>query len=200
MSMEIRYEHRPSLERYAMISIAYDVGAVLDVEAARAGGVPLPRDRVTMPYRKDYDAVPGNHPREWPARFDVDRAEFLAAWSDDRRIGGAVVIVEATDIVRLGGQAGDALLWDLRVAPAERRRGVGRALLAGAEAIARAAGMRGLTVETQDVNFPACQLYSAAGYVITSITPGAYPDLPEETRVVWTKTVGLRNAADKCCS
>jgi ribosomal protein S18 acetylase RimI-like enzyme len=106
---------------------------------------------------------------------------------DGVRVGGAVVILDAHDVMQLGGEPELALLWDLRVAPAARRRGVARALLAEVEAIARAAAVRGVVAETQDVNIPACQLYAGAGYVVSAVDANAYPDLPGETRVMWTK-------------
>lgn len=83
---------------------------------------PLPHHIVASPYRKDYDAVPDNHPEDWSRRFAVDQARFIAAFSGAQRVGGAVLIVDPSDVARLGGQRGFALLWDLRVALEVRGR------------------------------------------------------------------------------
>ena len=151
--------------------------------------VPLPRVSVAVS-RKDYDAIPGNHPRDWPVRFATDRARFLGAYNAGHRVGAAVVILESSDVVRLGGEPGLALLWDIRVAPEARGRGVGRALLGAAEVSARDAGASGMMIETQTNNVAACELYARAGYRITKVAPNAYPDVPGEVQVMWAKTFG----------
>jgi ribosomal protein S18 acetylase RimI-like enzyme len=186
-SVELRYEDHHSLAEYATVPVAYEVRVVMQSPAAGARP-PLPQGTANRSYWKDYDAIPGNHPRDWPARFAVDRARFVAAYMDGRRVGGAVVILDPTDIERLGGESGLALLWDLRVDPEFRGRGFGRALLMSAEGLARRAGVGGIIAETQDTNFPACQLYASSGYTLARIEPDAYPTLPEETLLVWRNT------------
>jgi len=188
VTVELRAETYRSLPEYAAIPIAYEVRAAFDARALGTRRPPLPHRIVAPPYRKDYDAVPDNHPADWSRRFDVDQARFVAAYSGARRVGGAVLIVDPRDVARLGGQRGFALLWDLRVAPEARGRGIGRALLAAAEASARTGETSGVVAETQTTNFAACQLYAGAEYALTAIDAAAYPDLPDEIRVIWTKT------------
>ncbi len=55
-------------------------------------------------------------------------------------------------------------IHDLAVVPGRRGGGVGRALLAAAEAHARAAGCCKLTLEVQDDNTPARALYERCGF------------------------------------
>jgi ribosomal protein S18 acetylase RimI-like enzyme len=188
MTVEIRRDESRSLSAYAAISSAYEVRAALQVP--RVGVRALPSRIVSTAYRKDYDAIPGNHPRDWPTRFAVERAEFIAAYRSGERIGGAVAVVDPSDVAKLGGEAPLALLWDLRVAPAVRGRGVGRALLAAMEARVREIGLPGIVVETQDINVAACRLYAGAGFRITSVDAHAYIELPGETQIIWTKRFG----------
>jgi ribosomal protein S18 acetylase RimI-like enzyme len=185
--VEIRREDHHSLAEYAAIPIAFEVREALRTPSLGTQDSPLPRRLVPHVYRKDYDAVPGNHPRDWPRRFAVERADFIAAYLADRRVGGAVLVVDPTDVDRLGGERECALLWDLRVAPDVRGRGIGRALLAAVEMDARRSGAHAIAVETQDINIAACLFYADAGFRITRIQPDAYPDLPGETLIVWTK-------------
>ena len=56
------------------------------------------------------------------------------------------------------------ILNDLFVAPAHRRGGVGRALMASAEDFARATSTKGLLLATQKTNGPAKSLYEARGW------------------------------------
>jgi ribosomal protein S18 acetylase RimI-like enzyme len=185
VSVEIRREDFRSLGAYGEISTAFDVREALLTPIARDGALEY---RVVSPsYQKDYDVIPSNHPRDWPTRFAVDRAEFIAAYSHGKRVGGVVAVVEPSDVARLGGENPLALLWDLRVTPEARGRGVGHALLAAVEARGRELDIPGVTVETQDVNVAACRLYAGAGYGISSVDANAYDGFPGETRIIWTK-------------
>ncbi len=56
------------------------------------------------------------------------------------------------------------ILNDLFVAPAHRRGGVGRALMAAAEDLARATSAKGLVLATQKTNTTAKALYQARGW------------------------------------
>jgi GNAT superfamily N-acetyltransferase len=58
------------------------------------------------------------------------------------------------------------ILNDLFVAPAHRRGGVGRALMAAAEDLARATGAKGLVLATQKTNATAKALYGARGWKV----------------------------------
>jgi len=80
-------------------------------------------------------------------------------------------------------------LWDLRVVPEARGRGVGSALFAAAEGWAATRGCRWLKVETQNVNVPACQFYARVGCGLGGISRFAYPDLPDEVRLLWYKSL-----------
>jgi GNAT superfamily N-acetyltransferase len=80
-----------------------------------------------------------------------------------------------------------AALWDLRVDPEFRRGGVGRALVAGAEAWARVRGCRWLKIETQNVNVTACEFYAQQGYVLRSVDRFAYDGLPDEAELIYAK-------------
>jgi len=188
MSVEIRSEDHRSLAAYATIPIAFEIREALSRPTLGLIAGPLESHPVARAYVKGYDALPRNHPLDWPSRFDVRRAHFLAAYLGARRVGGAVVIVDPADATRLGSEPSLALLWDLRVAPDVRRRGIGHALLTIAESHSRATLSHGLVVETQDVNVPACRFYAGAGYALTRITPSAYPTLPDEMQLVWTKS------------
>jgi ribosomal protein S18 acetylase RimI-like enzyme len=185
--IEIRRDDHLSLSEYALIAAAFDVREAVDRVPTGRAAMPLPRRVVHRAFRKDYDAIPGNGPAGWRRRFAVDRAYFMGAYDHGRRVGGAVAIVEPSDVMRLGGEPRSALLWDIRVAPSARRNGIGRMLLAAAEAAAQAAGCNGIVAETQDINVAACQLYAHAGYIIARVDPNAYPELPMETRIVWAK-------------
>ena len=188
MSLQFISEPPSCLPEYARVPIAFEVTERLEPVAPGRVGWSWRTRPVAQPYVKDYDAHPGQHPRDWTRRGDLGDLWFAAALLHGRRVGGAAVVMNAAttmgDIVR---QADVALLWDLRVAPDCRRRGVGRALLAFAESHARANGRRGMAVETQDINVPACRFYASADYTLTHVNPRAYPNLPDEAQLIWQK-------------
>ncbi|MBW6456728.1 MAG: GNAT family N-acetyltransferase [Trueperaceae bacterium] len=112
---------------------------------------------------------------------------ILAAHVDAERVGGAVVIVRAAGVRMLEGRSDLAVLWDVRVAPAWRGRGIGAALFRAAEAWAEARGASWLKAETQNVNVAACRFYARQGCVLGAIHRFAYPDVPDEAQLLWYK-------------
>jgi GNAT superfamily N-acetyltransferase len=191
------------LAGYARVPIAFAVREVLACSPVRGGlgGLALAPCAVERPYVKDYDAADGG-PSEWPARFGaaaVARWGVLAAYAPDAggvRVGGAAVVHDDPDTDLLGGRRDLAVLWDLRVAPTHRGRGVGGALFAAAVAWARGRGVRRLTVETQNVNAHACRFYARQGCVLGAVDRSAYPGLPDEVRLLWHLDLTDRGAAE----
>ena len=91
----------------------------------------------------------------------------------------------------LEGRRDLSVLWDIRVAPNARGRGVGSALFERVEAWALAQGCRQLKVETQNINVPACGFYARHGCELRAIHHAAYPELPEEIQLLWYKDLGI---------
>ena len=187
-SIEIVEENASVLPAYARISIAFEVREVLDVgvQPGRPDRHTLTPRRVAVPWVKYYDTIDSGA-LAWASQFDLTLWTFFGARMSGERVGGAVLVFRAPDVDMLGGRPDVALLWDIRVAPASRGRGVGRALLGAAEAWAQAHDARWLEVETQNINAPACRFYERNGFVLQSANPFAYPSLPMETQLVWYK-------------
>ena len=188
MIVDVVQESQPDLGAYASVPIAFEVREVVDVSTVppHAGRLGITTRPVATPWLKDYDAMDGG-PLGWPARFDLSRWSFFTAWASGVRVGGAALVVRAPDVEMLGGRDDVAILWDIRVAPEARGRGVGRSLLEAAEALATAQGARWMEVETQDINAPACRFYQRAGFALRASNPTAYPGLPNETQLIWYK-------------
>lgn len=185
--IELRQESPDCLEAYAEVPIAFEVRSLLEVSARDAGlrGLSLTERVVATPYTKDYDALPGNHPRDWPHTFDVTRWGVLSSWTAGQRIGGAVIAFGSADVELLAGRDDLASLWDLRVRPDHRRRGHGQALFSAAAQWARSRGCRWLKIETQNINVPACRLYASLGCTLGALDRFAYPTLPDEIQLLW---------------
>jgi GNAT superfamily N-acetyltransferase len=189
MVFEVRVDSAAALAEYARIPIAFEVTEIFDVAVRDdgLGGFVLTSRRLDAPYVKDYDAIEGESPARWTERFDVSNWEFLAAHSEGKRVGGAAVAFDTAGIDMLEGRIDLAVLWDIRVAPEARGRGVGSALFRAAEARAEARGCLQLKVETQNVNVPACRFYARHGCELGAVKRFAYPQLPDEIQLLWYK-------------
>lgn len=189
--MEIREEPLTDLAAYGRIPIAFEVRSVLDCTPVDGGlgGLALVERPLDTPYVKDYDAIAGEGPERWSARFDTTRWGLLTAWEGERRVGGAALANDTPGVDMLEGRSDLVVLWDLRVAPEARGRGVGGALFRAAVEWARARGCTQLKVETQNVNVPACRFYAHQGCVLGAIDRHAYPALPHEARLLWYRRI-----------
>jgi GNAT superfamily N-acetyltransferase len=192
VKIEVVEQPTSALTEYARISIAFDVRYVLDVSAPANGlGELLLTERaVSVPYVKDYDTMEGEGPMQWADHFDIANWGVLIARADGRSVGGATLAFDTPDLHMLDGRRDVAMLWDLRVAPAMRGRGVGGALFRAAEAWAGARGCVQLTIETQNTNVPACKFYQRNGCYLGAVRRGVYAEFPDELQLLWYKDLG----------
>ena len=188
MKVDVSQEGVASLREYAAVSIAFEVREIVDARRAPdTGNFSLRFRRIDRPWLKDYDAE--GDPLAWPSRFDLSYWAIFAAHADGVRVGGAAVVFAAPDVEMLRGQGDVALLWDLRVRPDARGRGVGAALVTAAERWCVARDARWLEVETQNINAPACRFYERLGFALRAVNPRAYPTLPDEVQLLWYKAI-----------
>ena len=126
-----------ALAEYALLPIAFRVDQVLDVTARAEGGFALSARALEIPYVKDYDAVDGEGPLHWSRRFDVSNWTLFTARVAGSRVGGATVAFNTPGVTMLEGRRDLAVLWDIRVAPDARGKGIGSALFERVEAWTR---------------------------------------------------------------
>jgi GNAT superfamily N-acetyltransferase len=179
------------LGEYAAIPIWFEVQSEYVLEEVRGGleGLRLREQPVASPYTKDYDLLPDGGPQRWPEQFDISNWGIFLALDGGRAVGGAAVAWDTPAVHMLQGRMDVAVLWDLRVAPGARRRGVGTALFRRAAAWARERGCTRLRVETQNVNVPACRFYAREGCTLATLDRHAYVAVPEvahEVMLIWT--------------
>ncbi|HEX8354826.1 MAG TPA: GNAT family N-acetyltransferase [Pyrinomonadaceae bacterium] len=189
--MKIIEEPFTAAAELANIPIAFEVESVFDVSARDGGlgGLVLSERRLDVPYVKDYDRAEGEGPAQWARRFDVSNWGLIGAHLDGARVGGAVIAFNTEGVNMLEGRGDLAVLWDIRVSPQARGRGVGSALFRAVEAWAAARGVRQLKIETQNINVPACRFYARQGCVLGAINRFAYNELPDEVQLLWYKNL-----------
>lgn len=191
MDVEIAEHDATSLDDYARVPIAFVVRSVVEARPSAASTDFVLAERpLSMPYTKDYDALPNNGPLDWPKRFDIVSWGFFAARLNGARVGGAAIAFPGSGIDMFERRDDLALLWDLRVMPEARGKGVGSALLAAVETWARERNARWLEVETQNINVPACRFYARHGFALRAANATAYPGLTDEVQFLWGKAIG----------
>lgn len=191
LQVDIAEEPRVDLAAYSRVSIAFEVREILSVEVRNAGlgGLALSEVNAEAPYTKDYDLQGDEAPAAWPTRFDISRWGFLIARANAEIVGAAAVAVDTPELRLSEGRRDIALLWDIRVSPEVRGRGVGTALFAAAEAWAAHHRCSRLRVETQNTNLPACRFYAGQGCELEAIRRFAYPQFPAEVQLLWAKVL-----------
>ena len=185
MRVDVRKESLAALSDYASIPIAFSTSTVLEVEwrANGLGGVRMVEAPLDQPLTKDFDndePVAG-----WRSLGDISHWGFFAAFVDGQRVGGAVVAHKTPGVHMLEGREDLAVLWDIRVHPSVRRRGVGTRLLDHAIQFARVSGYAFLKVESQNTNPAACRFYAKSGFALGGMRRGVYAEYPDEVQLLW---------------
>lgn len=191
MTVEIREEITDVLAEYARVPIAFWVKSRFRVDPIQGGlgGLALAEEPVT-PYVKDYDAnreVP--RPVGWAMRWNIANWGILGAFDSEQRVGGAVIAWNTDGLDMLHGRKDLAVVWDLRVRPDRRGKGIGAQLFAHALAWARERQCREIVVETQNINVPACRFYARQGCTLGAINQHAYGGDLDEAQLLWYHTV-----------
>ena len=187
MSIEIREAGAEALALYATVITSFMAESELRVELMDGGlgGFRFVEKRV-KPYLK-YDDDP--EILDWPKQHDVSKWGIFIAFDGDRPVAGATVAVGISAGMTTPFESADtASLWDLRVHPDERRRGVGTMIFGFAADWARQKGLRQLKIETQNVNVPACRFYARQGCKLGAIHRYGYvgcPDVAHEAMLLW---------------
>jgi GNAT superfamily N-acetyltransferase len=186
LKINVRENPTLSLEVYEAIPISFRVERVLQIERPPENhiGFVFSERQLDAPYIKDYD-LPDNRPTDWAKKWDISKWGIFTADDGGALVGGAVVAWDTPEILQLQGRRDICALWDIRVLPSYRGRGVGKALFGAVADWARARGAIGLKVETQTINVTACRFYAAQGCTLAAVDVNAYPELPDETQLIW---------------
>jgi ribosomal-protein-alanine N-acetyltransferase len=132
----------------------------------------------------DIEAASFNNPttRAWYeaelARPDV--CQVFVIRTPERPVAGFVAFWKVLDEMHIN---------NLAVHPDLRGRGLGRRLLAGTLAAARAMGVRRATLEVRRSNDAAQRLYAAAGFRVVGVRAGYYSEPVEDALVLSTAVV-----------
>jgi GNAT superfamily N-acetyltransferase len=198
MDIELSEATITSVTELGRVPISFTVDREYDVVPNDdSGRFALSERLVETPHVKDYDRISGEGPSQWARRFDISRWGFIRAQAGDRLIGGAVLAFDTADVEMLESRGDLAVLWDIRVSPDLRGKGIGSRLVRRCEAWAISKGCRQLKVETQNINVPACRFYQRQGFILWAVDRLAYPELPGEIQLLWYKDLSALASDEK---
>jgi ribosomal-protein-alanine N-acetyltransferase len=106
--------------------------------------------------------------RQWRRHLASDSASVLIAVRDGRIMGAAVVFFHASHRI--------ARLYSISVAPEARGEGIGEALLAASEGLAKKRGATAMRLEVRTDNSPAQRLYERHAYQRFAVRSRYYED------------------------
>jgi GNAT superfamily N-acetyltransferase len=186
VKINVRENPAIPLGDYEAIPISFRVERVLRLEPPPENfvGLVFSEQPLDTPYVKDYDQ-PDNRPTVWPESWDISKWGILTADVGGAFVGCAAIAWDTPEVLQLQGRRDISALWDIRVSPSQRGRGVGTALFKAAADWSRARGAVGMKVETQTINVPACRFYAAQGCTLAAVDVHAYPELPDEVQLIW---------------
>jgi GNAT superfamily N-acetyltransferase len=189
MTLEIARVGADGLAEYARIPIWFRVESVLRVSGTddALGGLLLREEAVDEPYVKDYDEFDDDPPAQWGQGHDLGNWGIFLAREEGVSVGAAAGIVKSSRAQMLMARDDVAVLWDIRVHPDHRRRGIGARLLQHVAQWAREWNCTQLRIETQNVNVGACRFYASQGCRLGAVCQEAYSEarLRHETMLLW---------------
>jgi len=181
VSIEVIQESIASLPDYEKVPISFWVRARFLIGSDKIN--PQLIDEPVEPYLKDYDLY--ERPSLWRERFDTSNWGIFAAFEGERRLGGAAAAWKSPGVEMLENRDDLVCLWDLRVHPDYRHRGVGTRLFEFVVEWARKRRCSQLKVETQNNNVDACRFYVKQGCELRGINQNAYPAELNEIQLLW---------------
>jgi len=191
MSIRVQKVGPDKYPLYDSIPSSFMVESIYRVEEIDRGlgGFRMLETKVRKPYMKDYDADGGDTIKAWGEEFDLSQWGIFLATDDGKPIGGAALAMgtELYPIDRF--QREDMIvLWDIRIHPEARRRGIARRLFLHVADWAKAREYGQLGIETQNVNVPACKFYARMGCKLGAIHRYGYagcPPVASEAMLLW---------------
>ena len=172
------------LELYKTIPIAFEVNYVYLLDENKTLSANLTK---VDPYIKNYDEF--EDPLSWNNNWDLKNWGIIFAYHSNNLVGGAIIAWNTSEVNMLENRDDLAVLWDIRIRPEHRNKGVGSKLFNHTIKWAQKRKCKELKIETQNNNFGAVNFYLKMGCEIREINENAYSDLPDEIQLIFTKNL-----------
>ncbi|MGM0405390.1 MAG: GNAT family N-acetyltransferase [Thermoplasmatota archaeon] len=182
---EISFEE---IDEYVEIPITFKVNRIYDIRLIDEGlgGIKLVEKELDENYMKDYGD--DSDLKGLEDEFDTSNWGFFTAYVEDELVGGVIIAYDTEGVNMLSGRDDMAVVWDIRVHPEYRGKGVGYKLFKKAVDWSKKRDCKLLKVETQNINVPACRFYVRQGCKLGCIDRYAYSkeeNLSHEVMLLW---------------
>jgi ribosomal protein S18 acetylase RimI-like enzyme len=177
------------LQEYVTVPSRFTISRIFEVIPSHCGleGIRFIEKELIDATEKDYDSI--EPPLKWADLWDLSNWVMLTAHIDARPVGGCIVAWNTEGVNILEDRSDLSALWDIRVSPDFKRKGIGSQLFDRAIEWSQARGCKMMNIETQNNNVSACHFYAQKGCELRSINRFHYPDFPEEVQLIWQKTI-----------
>ncbi|MCU6713188.1 GNAT family N-acetyltransferase [Paenibacillus sp. J5C_2022] len=185
MEIKILEVNKEELSEYAKIPMVFNVNSKYKLTKLNGGLGGILLNEVTVKeYFKDMGA--NERPDEWPLEFDISNWGFFIAYDDRKPVAGLTLVYNTEGVNMLGKRKDISVLWDIRVAPEYKGRGIGKLLISSAKVWSTERGCKQIKIETQNNNVAACKFYAQQGAELREIREYAYSgDFEDEAMLIW---------------
>jgi GNAT superfamily N-acetyltransferase len=185
MDVIIKEVREDQLIEYNKIPMWFTVKSKYELRKINSGlGGIILEDIEIDNYVKDYSMF--DKPLEWGEKFDLSNWGFFIAYDDGEPIAGATLAYDTNGVNMLCNRKDMSVLWDIRVAPEFKSKGVGSLLFSKAIEWSKKRNCKQIKIETQNINVPACQFYAKQGAKLSEINEYAYySDGLDEVMLIW---------------
>jgi len=175
------------LHDYCQIPISFYGNSIFEIDTPDVGfGGYILNEKPVNSFYKDFDLF--DSPMSWMENFDLSNWRFYIVYLGEIPIGAATLVMNSNEIRMLEGKKDLACLWDIRIQPDYRSKGVGSALFKQIAKDAKEFGKAWLKIETQNNNVSANKFYKSQGCHLAQVHLHAYYDVPEckdEAMLIW---------------
>jgi len=183
-------EIKEGLERYSKIPIKFEVCSVFRLKNKGHGldGIDFIEEKIKEPYIKDYNSADETI-EDWRKEFDMSNWGVFIAEHHRCIVGGITIAYDTPGVNMLAGGDDISVVWDIRIHPDYRRKGIGSRLFDYAVEWSKQRNCKYLKIETQNINVPACKFYVSKGCELGFVDKYAYQKegLEDEIKLVWFK-------------
>jgi ribosomal protein S18 acetylase RimI-like enzyme len=171
LDLAIRPLTAADVPRLIEIDAEFESDRFLDVDKSLDGfGVTwrLVERQLAPPFRSQYFGL--NHQQREEVGTRLEEGDGLYLVAEDTHTGRLVGLLD----MERERWRDTAVVWNIMIDRAFRRKGLGRELMRRAIAWAREQGLRGVVLETQTNNAPAWRFYRALGFKLCGIDDHFY--------------------------
>jgi ribosomal protein S18 acetylase RimI-like enzyme len=188
MKIERHQVNLESITKYARIPIYFEVNSKINITLIGPGlqGINFKEEKVNPSYIKDYDS--SEEPKTWLKIFNTKNWRLFTCRENDQYVAGAIVAHRTPEVHMLDGRIDLAMIWDIRVHPDYRQKGIGSSLFSEVVKWSKQKGCKQLKIETQNVNVPACKFYIKQGCTLGEVNFHKYinsKSSANEIMLVW---------------